>query len=396
MLESMVFSNDFDRYGVIVLALSFYEVEENIGFSLSAKGKNMSQTVRRVLPIPKSGFSISWITLNPCDVILYYLAYIKDPIDKKLLDKLATTLDLEDTEFDASRCHRESREYCEDNEYLTVTERGMRHYTCVCNEGYGYEGDVDNRLGSCAQIVENCRGFCTEGCKEITSDDATEVECYRACAENYESLDSKGDFTVCIAKEEIPEPEQNDIICVEEKSSRSGWFWFAAIGIPVIAVAAVAITGILARSGGCGCLTKFCGILHCCKGNDDQEMTPANVDETTPNKVTNNLTAMTNNAANNGDNVLGNEGGMNECKSNLMASRNYLDPSSLKVEVLDIKPEQISPLKKLPTGLLEICGACKKPNANLLSFFSCGHQSLCGECSGKVTVCPSCGEAKSQ
>eukprot|EP00826_Nyctotherus_ovalis_P030543 TRINITY_DN2437_c0_g1_i24.p1 TRINITY_DN2437_c0_g1~~TRINITY_DN2437_c0_g1_i24.p1 ORF type:complete len:451 (-),score=75.73 TRINITY_DN2437_c0_g1_i24:118-1470(-) len=357
------FSYDL-KSDILTLAFTLYKDDDNKPFArLSLMNKERTQDYAEFHKIEEeiADFSTFDIEFQATGCTFYYMTMLKETDEARieaLMDQVRS-IHTFSTSIDFSACRNSFGPCCTILENLMVGFGDIRKYSCSCIEGYGY----DAQRVECVPLSDNCSPYCACGCSSYD-----EHKCYKFCTSAVSSYDGNSDFYACATDN-------------EEKSSHGAGFWILAIGLPIVIVAAaVGVVIWLVHTGRLPWLEKY---LKCLRRTDKGTVDTPN--ETAPNKITNNCVT---------EDVVGAEGGMKESRSNLIASRNYLDPSSLQVTVPSNIPEQKLDMAKdeAPAVQLGTCGLCNTSNVNLLPVFSCGHYSLCWECADKAVVCPSCGD----
>lgn len=355
--------SDDPKSDMLTLAFTLYKDEDNKPFTrLSLMNKYRTQEYGEFHKIEEeiADFNTFDVEFPATGCTLYYMVMLKEADEariEELMDQVRSVGTFS-TSINSSACRNPLGPCCSIPDKLIVEFGDVRRYGCSCVEGYGY----DAQRAECVGLTDDCSSGCACGCSSYDKH-----KCYKLCASSASSYDGNGDFYACAADN-------------EEKSSHGAGFWILAIGLPIVVVGAgVGVVIWLVHTGRLPWLEKY---LKCLRRSDKGTVDTPN--ETAPNKVTNCVT----------DDAVGAEGGTKESRSNLMASRNYLDPCSLQITVPSNIPEQKLDAAKdeAPAVLLGTCGLCDTANVNLLPVFSCGHYSLCWECADKAVVCPSCGD----
>jgi len=343
---------------ILAVAFSFYRLENNIiGIALSIKGKEgdgyFNNYAEALLPLGIDYNKLE-VHFTPQNFKVYYIVTIKEVMDLASLDEVAGSLDLDSSI--ASNIPS-----CNSNAYLTGILGTTRQYVCSDVADTVFNSDFDQ----CINIAEVCVEYCT---REYTYSDFT--ECYEKCASTYIAANSNGNFYRC--REPIARSSSR------KKRSRGTGFYLLVILLPILLVAI-----------GVGVLLWLTNCFGFLKNEDNAEDTGTiglgNVIESFPNKVTN--------LGGNNEYNIGGEAGMNEAKHSIIASRNYLDSSSLQIIIPRDIPEQKTDLIQAKSATIQfaMCAKCNMNNVAPSPVFSCGHQNLCVGCSGQEMACLICG-----
>jgi len=342
---------------ILAVAFSFYRLEDNIiGIALSIKGKErdgyFNNYAETLLPLGIDYNKLE-VHFTPQNFKVYYIVTIKEVMDLASLDEVVGSLDLDSSiASDIPSCNT--------NSYLTGILGTTRQYVCSDVADTVFNSDFDQ----CINIAEVCVEYCT---REYTYNDFT--ECYEKCASTYIAANSNANFYRC--REPIARGSSSS-----KKRSRGAGFYLLVIFLPIVLVAI-----------GVGVLLWLTDCFSFLNKEDNAEDTGTaaigNVIDSSPNKITN--------LGGNNEHNIGGEVGANECKDTLMASRNYLDTSSLQIVIPKAIPEQKTDLIQANTIQSGMCARCNMNSVAPSPIFACGHQNLCVGCGGQELTCLTCG-----